>query len=220
MIREHLRVLAGAAFVGLVVGGLIGGVGGRLAMRLLVLTSDDRLDGAITDDEAVVNQFTLSGTIGLIFFLALGGAAIAWLYVGARRSLPASMRWRSAIWAGLLWSVMASQVFDPEGFDFTLLTPVWLGVLMFSAIFLAVGALVPIGVERAIDRWPRSLPAHLPFVALLPGFLILVGGVVAVVGAELSERWRVVRWFGAAVMAAIALLVGVPAVADVIRILT
>lgn len=217
--REHLRVLAGAAFVGLVVGGLIGGVVGRLAMRLLVLTSDDRLDGAITDDEAVVNQFTLSGTIGLIFFLALGGAAIAWLYVGARRSLPASMRLRSAIWAVLLWSVMASQVFDPEGFDFTLLTPVWLGVLVFSAIFVAVGALIPMGVERAIERWPSSWPAHLPFVALLPGFPIFAGGVVAVIGVELSERWRIVRWFGAAVMTAIALLVGGPALADVIRIL-
>lgn len=213
-------MLAGAAFVGLVVGGVVGGVLGRLAMRLLVLTSDDRLDGAITDDEAVVNQFTFSGTIGLIFFLALGGAAIAWLYVGARRSLPASMRQRAAIWAVLLWCVMGQQVFDPDGFDFTLLTPAWLGVLVFSVIFLAVGALVAIGVERAIERWPSSWPGRLPFVALLPGFPVYAGGVVAAVGAELSEHSRVVRWFGAVVMAAIVVLVGPPVVADVIRILT
>lgn len=217
LIREHVRVLAGAAFAGLVIG-LGGGIVGRLAMRVLVLTSDDRVDGGITDDEAVVNQFTFSGTVGLVFFVALGGAALAWLYVGARPSLPAAERLRSAIWAVLLWAVMGSQVFDPDGFDFTQLTPAWLGVLVFSAIFLAMGALIPIGVDRAVERWPTTWPGYLPFVAVVPAFPIYIGGLAAVLGVEAS-RWAIVRWFGAAVMAAIAVFVGGPAVADVVRIL-
>jgi hypothetical protein len=219
LIREHLRVLAGAAFAGLVVG-LAGGLFGRIAMRLLVLTSDDRVDGAITDDAAVVNQFTLSGTVGLVFFLALGGVALAWLYIGARRSLPASMPLRSTIWAVLVWSVIGSGVFDPDGFDFTQLSPLWLGVVLFSATFLAVGALIPIGVERAVERWPSTWPGYLPFVPLLPVAPFAIGGVFAVLGDEASRRWRAVRWFGAAVMAAIVLFVGVPTLADVVRILT
>ena len=219
MIREHLRVLAGTAVAGFLVGGLVGGVVGRLAMRLLVLTSDDRVDGAITDDDAVVNQFTLSGTLGLIFFLGLGGVALAWLYVGARRSLPAPMWQRSAVWAGLLWAVMGSQVFDPDGFDFTQLSPVWLGVLVFTAIFLAVGALIPVVAERAIARWTPRTVGYLPLVALLPAFPLYGGGVVAAVGADASEQWRAVRVFGALVMVAIAVLVGPPVVADVVTIL-
>jgi hypothetical protein len=219
LIREQLRIFAGSAFVGLVVGGLVGGVIGRLAMRLLVLTSDDRLDGAITDDEAVVNQFTFGGTVGLILFLAFGGVAIAWLYVGARRSLPAPMWMRSAIWAVLLWAVMGSQVFDPDGFDFTQLAPTWLGVLVFSAIFLAVGALVPPGVERAIRRWPSTWPGLLPLPALLPVFPLYAGGFVAAIGADLSERHRGVRVFGSLVMAALFLWLGPPTFANVIRIL-
>jgi hypothetical protein len=220
LIREHLRVLAGAAFAGLVVG-LAGGVIGRIAMRLLVLTSDDGVDGAITDDDAVVNQFTLSGTVGLVLFIALGGVALAWLYVGAHRSLPASPRARSAIWAVLLWSVMGSQVFDPDGFDFSQLSPLWLGVVLFSILFLAMGAAIPIGVDRAIERWPSTWPGYLPFVAVVPGAVLAVGGgLAAALGDEASRRWAAVRWFGAAVMAAIVVLVGLPTLADVVRILT
>lgn len=219
MIREHLRVLAGTAAAGLLVGGIVGGVLGRLAMRLLVLTSDDRVDGAITDDDAVVNQLTLEGTVGLIFFLALGGVALAWLYVGARRSLPEPMWLRSTAWAVLLWVVMGSQVFDPDGFDFTQLSPVWLAVLLFSAIFLAVGALIPVAAERAIERWTPRAIGYLPLLAVLPGFVLYAGGIVAAVGAAASERWRAVRVFGAAVMIAIAVLVGPPVIGNVLRIL-
>ena len=220
MIREQLRLLAGTAAVGLAVGGLVGGVLGRLAMRLLVLTSDDRLDGSITDDGAAVNELTLSGTVGLIFFLALGGVALAWLYLGARRSLPEPMWQRSAIWAVLLWAVMGSQVFDPDGFDFAQLSPIWLGVLLFSAIFLAVGALIPIYAERAIDRWTNRRLGLLPLLAILPAFPLYAGGLLAAIGARMSEEWLVVRVFGAVVMAAIAVLVGPPVVTDVLRILT
>lgn len=220
MIREQLRILAGAAFAGWVVGAVGGGIVGRLLMRLLVLTSDDRVDGAITDDDAVVNKFTLSGSLGLLLFLAFAGIALAWLYVGARRSMPTSIPARAAIWGALTWSVVGTGVFEPDGFDFTQLTPVWLGVLTFSALFLGMGALIAVGVERAIDRWPSHKLGLLPF-ALAGPFLpfLLPGGVVAAGGAALSERFRAVRIFGALVMIAIAVLIGVPVVGDVVQIL-
>lgn len=219
VIREHLRVLSGSAFVGLVVGGLVGGVLGRIAMRVLVITSDERLKGAITDDEAEVNKFTFSGTVGLIFFIALVGVALAWLYVGARHSLPDSTPIRAAIWAVLLWSVTGSSVFDPEGFDFTQLSPRWLAAAMFSVIFLAMGGLIAIGVERALLRWPTRWFAHAPLVVLAPGFPLYAGGFVAAFGSELNRRYRAVRIFGALVMVAIFLWLGPSTVVDVGRIL-
>jgi hypothetical protein len=219
LIREHLRVLAGTGFAGWIVGAVGGGIIGRLVMRLLVLTSDDRVDGAITDDEAVVNQFTFGGSAGLLLFLAIGGMVLAWLYVGARASMPPSVRGRAAIWAVLTWSVVGSAVFDPDGFDFTQLTPIWLGVLAFSALILVMGALIALGAERAIERWPSRKVALLPFVLMGPMFPVLAGGVVAAVGSELNEKYRAVRIFGAIVMLAIALLVGVPAFVNVLRIL-
>ena len=220
LIKEGLRVLAATAAVGLVVGGLVGGGLGRLAMRLLVLTSPDRVDGSITDDEAVVNQFTLGGTIGLIFFIALAGVGLAWLYLAARHSLPRSIAVRAAVWAVLLWSTVGSGVFEPEGFDFTQLTPVWLGVLVFSVIFLATGALIAIGVERVVDRWPaHPVAIALPLLPLLPVAPAAALGLFALVGEWMNRRWRAVRIVGALVMVGIFLIWGPPTAANVVRIL-
>jgi hypothetical protein len=218
-VRERLRVLAGAAAVGWVVAGVGGGIIGRLAMRLLVLTSDDRLSGSVTDDDATVNRFTVGGSVSLFVFLAVGGVALAWLYVGARGSMPTTLRVRAVIWATLVWSVAGAGVFDPRGFDFTQLSPRWLGVVLFSAIFLGIGALIAIGVERAIERWPARKLALLPILLVGPMFPILAGGIAASLGAIVSERSRPLRIFGALVMTGIFVLVGVPTIADVIRIL-
>ena len=219
-LRPQVRILAASAVVGLLVGGVVGGIGGRLAMRLLVLTSDDAFDGSITDDDATVNELTFSGTVGLVFFIAVATVGIAWLYVGARSCLPPSRRIRATVWGVLAWSVIGPGVFEPEGFDFTALSPRWLGVLVFTAIFFGVGALVALGVERALERYPSSIPAlALPFVPLIPVAPFLVGAPLALVGAEASKRWAAVRMIGIAVMAAIVLLLGVPTFFDVVEIL-
>jgi hypothetical protein len=218
-VREHLRVLAGAAAVGWVVAGALGGIVGRLAMRLLVLTSNDRLSGAITDDDATVNKFTFSGSAGLFLFLALGGIVLSWLYIGARASMPDTRLARAGIWAVLVWSVTGAGVFDPKGFDFTQLSPRWLGVLLFSAIFLGIGAGIALGVERVIDRWPQRRLALLPLLLVGPMFPVYLGGVVAAWGAGLSERSGALRRVGAVVMAGIFVVVGIPTIVDVVRIL-
>jgi hypothetical protein len=220
-VREQVRLVAMSAAVGWLVAALVGGVLGRLAMRVLVLTSDDRLDGSLTDDEAVVNELTLGGTFGLVLFLGFAGIIVAWLYLGARACLPRSVRVRAAAWGVLMWSVAAPGVFEPEGFDFTLLTPVWLGVLMFTVLFVAVGAGIAIGIERWIDRYPSKAAALvLPFVPMGPFVVFAPTGVLALAGAELSERFAAVRAFGLLVMAAIVVALGMPSVADVWRILT
>jgi len=191
-------------------------------MRLLVITTaDDRLNGALTDDDAAVNRFTLGGTVGLVFFIGLAGIGLAWLYLGARRSLPDSAAIRAAVWAVLVWSVTGSGVFDPDGFDFTRLRPVWLGVLLFSALFLAMGALVALGVERFLDRYPsHPVALGLPLLPLVPVAPAAVGGLLALAGAWLSERFRAVRILGTLVMVGFALNWGLPTAANVIRILT
>jgi hypothetical protein len=64
------------------------------------------------------------------------------------------------------------------------LEPTWLGVVLFSAIFLAVGVLIAFGVERTIDRWPWSNRALVaPLAPLVVTFPIYAGGILATVGA-------------------------------------
>jgi hypothetical protein len=58
-------------FVGAGVGATVGGIGGRVAMRVLAVTSDDSPRGALTDDEEQVGEITLDGTFGLVIFIAI-----------------------------------------------------------------------------------------------------------------------------------------------------
>lgn len=205
--------------VGFAVGSLVGGLGGRLAMRILAITSDDRLKGMITDDEAKVNQFTLGGTVGLVLFLGLGGIVLAFLYLPARHSMPANTGVRAAIFAALFWSIMGSGVFEPDGFDFRRLSPRWLAVSMFTAIFLAIGALIAVGVERVVDRWSPRLPALIPLVLLLPIFPIVAFVVVSLGLTWTVEHWRPVRIAGSVAVALPFAIWGGPTAANVIRIL-
>lgn len=115
-IVRFVRVLSGSAAVGLLVGGVIAGVGGRLAMRLLAVTSDDRLRGRITDDDEVVGEITMGGTSGFIIFMALSGAVLAMLYVLVRRWLPSRVGGRAVAFAALFWAVQGQDIFRVRRF--------------------------------------------------------------------------------------------------------
>ena len=219
LIRDQLRVAAAVTAVGFVVGAVVGGLGGRLAMRVLAITSDDRLKGLLTDDEARVNQFTLGGTVGLVLFVGFGGVALAVIYLAARRAMPRSVGLRAAIYGALFWSLMGSGVFDPDGFDFRRLSPRWLAVLMFTVIFVAVGALVALGVERYVDAWPRRLPALVPLMLFAPIFPAVPFVVVFLGLTWAVEHWRPMRIAGSVAVAVPFAIWGGPTAANVMRIL-
>lgn len=232
MFARFLRVVAAAMAVGLAVGGIVGGALGRLAMRILVLTSDDSLAGSITDDEAVVNQFTLDGTAGLIIFSAIGGGLLALGYVALRRWMPQRQRLRAALYGLLFLGVQGSTVFDPDGFDFTRLEPRLLATAMFVAIFFAVGYLTVVGVDWAVERWPefsrRRWYAYLPLLPLALFFPVLVpiaigGGVAYLIETNDGVRriWesRALTVIGQLVFAAALINWAGPTLANVGRIL-
>ena len=82
-----VRTFAVAALAGAVSGFLAGGIVGRLAMRLLALTSPEIAQGRLTDDAARVGQVTLGGSVGLGLALAVVGAILGIEYVPLRRAL-------------------------------------------------------------------------------------------------------------------------------------
>src|SRR5829696_4140773 len=57
------RTLSVGAVAGAICGLLVGGVLGRLAMRLLAVTSGESAQGGVTDDQAIVGEITLLGTV-------------------------------------------------------------------------------------------------------------------------------------------------------------
>ena len=172
--------LSPGVLMGLLCGALIGGVGGRLAMLLLRLTSSDALHGMKTDDE-----FTIGVITGDSFFLLaattflgiLGGV----VYLMIREWLPEHGR---PVLTGLLaGTIGGAVVIRPGGVDFTALEPLSLAVILFIALPATYGALLSILVERHIDAerkrswvgWFGAIALVLPVLMTGPFGLGLVG---------------------------------------------
>ena len=80
--------------------GLIwGGVGGRIAMRVVLMTSDDRVRGLTPDDGFEIGVIS-AATIFLLIFTAILGA-IAGLVYGFLRMLLNGPQWLVTIAVGI-----------------------------------------------------------------------------------------------------------------------
>jgi len=171
--RTLARTLAGGAVCGGLTGFLVGGVLGRLAMRLLAATSPADAQGRITDDQALVGEITLGGTLGLALFAALAGAVGGLVFLWVRRVLPPSRRAR-VLGFGLFTGTVGGALFvhDHPSFDYTVLTPTWLAVLLFVALPLLFGLAVAALIET-VDR-PGGLLRRAPAWGVIAVGLLLV----------------------------------------------
>ncbi len=154
MYGEAAGFIAPGLWLGLFCGALIGGIGGRLAMFILRLTSDDSLRGLKTDDEFTIGQFS-GDTAFLVISTAVLGALGGLIYLGVREWLPP--RWRAVSFALLGATVGGALVIRPDGVDFTVLEPLALAVTMFVALPAAYGLLVGLLTERFMSSaWSRQ----------------------------------------------------------------
>ncbi|HZA81680.1 MAG TPA: hypothetical protein VFC13_09440, partial [Actinomycetes bacterium] len=89
VVRRYLWYLTLAISAGVGAGILAAGAGGRLVMRLLVVTAGPDAQGRITEADQVVGRIGLDGTLGFIVFTGLFfGAASGAAYLLVRRWLP------------------------------------------------------------------------------------------------------------------------------------
>src|SRR5881628_2063249 len=85
------RPVAAAAVAGFFTGAVIGGIGGRLAMFVLRLTSDPALRGLKTDDEFTIGIFSRD-TLFLLLATAFLGVVGGLVYLVVRLWLPERAR--------------------------------------------------------------------------------------------------------------------------------
>jgi hypothetical protein len=172
-----IRQLVAVALLGALAGGVTGLLG-RLAMRVLALTSPPIAQGRLTDDLARVGEFTLSGTIVLVLFCAVVGAVVALTYPLVRRLLPARSRVRVLGFAILTGSVGgAILVHDHPSFDYTILQPTWLAVALFICVPAAYGAMTAALIERTVSPGcviVQAAPRHRAVVLLGRAICILI----------------------------------------------
>lgn len=173
-----LGVLASGNAAGAIAGLIVGGVGSRLAMRILALTSPDA-QGAMTEAQAVVGEISLGGTLFLLvagIVLGMGGGLA---YVALRRWLPS--RGTGFIFGLLTLAVSGRFLVDPDNVDFIVLGPSLLSVAMFASLPVLFGLLV-VPLQATLEPFftkSRSGPATslVLTVGLLP---LAIGGPVAV----------------------------------------
>ena len=200
---------------GFVAGVLIGGVGGRLAMLSLRVTSDPSLHGVSTDDGFTIGRVSLE-TLFLLGVTAGLGILGGLFYLVVRRWIPSP--WRISLMTLFFGLVGGAGVIGPSDVDFTLLSPLSLAVAFFVAIPAAYGAMMPWMAERLLredsilrrGRWAWIVGlVPLVFANIVGALILLVALGVWAVGRSapsLVEAWRsqVATWLGRAALAAIA----------------
>jgi hypothetical protein len=146
-LREPGVSLGAGVSAGFLAGVLIGGVGGRLAMLALRLTSDPSLHGVSTDDGFTIGRVSLQ-TLFLLGVTAGLGMAGGLFYLVVRRWIPS--RWRIPLMTLFFALVGGAGLIGPSAVDFTLLSPLPLAVAFFVAIPAVYGATVPWVAERLL----------------------------------------------------------------------
>ena len=179
-IREGMRVLIVG---GIPAGVLLVGVGSRLAMLLLRVTSPDRVRGVTSDDGFTIGRVTLAGTYNLLQLGAVVGI------IGAAAYLLVSPWLIGPLWFRRLTTGLASaavvgwMLVHADGIDFTLLKPTWLAIGLFVALPGLFGTLIgPVvdaarrSSQRRTDggrrRWVFPILASLAFPATVPVLLV------------------------------------------------
>jgi MFS family permease len=149
-----VRHITAAGLSGLIAGVLVGGIGGRLFMRIAGAIASDIAQGRSTEAGFRVGEVTFGGSIELIVFLGIfSGLFGAVFYVALFPWLSSAGRWRGLAFGVTLFGAVSatSDLMNPDNIDFFILKnePILVGLM----IILVVGfGLVLDASYRVIDR--------------------------------------------------------------------
>jgi len=196
--RNVLDELVLLALAGISTGVVVAGIGSRLVMLTLRLTSHPRVIGIQSDDDFTIGRVTFFGTYNLLVLGAAFGVIGAALYQWVRPWLIGP-RWFRYLTVGLACgAVVGSMLLHADGIDFRALTPTWLAITLFIALPFVYGVAVAWTVDyldrdgsfARVGRW-RWFVAVVAAV-LFPLSLILLGiaFVVLCVWVPARDAWH------------------------------
>jgi hypothetical protein len=160
------RRFAVCTIAGGLVGLLVGGVGGRLAMSLLAALNPSA-HGKVSDDGFVMGQVTASGTLNLLMVSSFIGVFGGGIYL-VLRGLMIGPRWFQVLSVSVGPAVVVgAMLVHRDGIDFVLLQPAWLAIALFVLIPALYGAALTLVAEPWLEPGSRVLNAPLPLLALI-----------------------------------------------------
>jgi len=150
--RGALDELVMLALAGISTGVVVAGLGSRLAMLILRLTSHPRVIGIQSDDDFTIGRFTFFGTYNLLVLGAAFGVIGAAVYQWVRPWLIGP-QWFRYVTVGLACgAVVGSMLIHADGIDFRALTPTWLAI----ALFVTLPFLFGVAIGWVVDRLDRE----------------------------------------------------------------
>jgi len=155
-VEPLMRALAVGTLSGFVAGLITGGVGSRIAMRIIAITAGDADQGAITDAEATVGEITAGGTVFLVFVGGGAGALGGLLYLAVRHWLADAGRWRGLVFGLILLAAFGSAIIEADNPDFDRFGHRTPNIAMFASLFIIFGLLVAPLFERIERGLPRA----------------------------------------------------------------
>lgn len=212
---------------GIATGVVVVGVGSRLAMLILRLTSPGQVVGMQSDDDFTIGRFTLSGTYNLLLIGAGVGVIGACAYQWVRPWLLGPRWFRLLTLALGSGAVVGSMLVHADGIDFRVLKPMWLAVTLFVALPAAFAVSIAVAVDAvearaARGRTRRSWLVPIVLTVMFPPLILLVAVASAVlliwVGLRDTQALRRlaasgvvattarVLWFGVAAAGLVALV--------------
>lgn len=154
-VMHLVRHVAVVGLAGIGTGVLVGGLGGRVAMRISAIVAPDYVTGAFTEGGNRVGDITIGGTLALVIFVGiLGGALGAVVYLIVEPWLSRAGRWRDAAFVIVVIAVGAPGTLTADNSDFFILRHQEINVAMFLGLFVVFGLLLP----RAVGALDRRLP--------------------------------------------------------------
>ena len=176
------RDIARGGLAGLAVGVVVGGLGGRVAMRLIALLIPEAT-GRPTENGNRIGDITLGGSLGLIIFAGLfAGIVVGTIWVVVSPWLPRSLRLRVLAAIPLAIGLGAFVLIQGSNSDFLVLGYELVVVVVLLCLVGLVGASMAV-VDALLDRrLPRARSTTSPE----SGFyfaISLIGSLVAVLVA-------------------------------------
>jgi hypothetical protein len=198
-----------SSLAGLIAGVLVGGLLGRVVMRISGFTAGPSLVGVTTENGNRVGDITFGGTLALVVFVGLasgvlGGIIYAITEPWLRRVRP----WHGLAYGVALLLAFGFNVLDPNNFDFMRFGIPLLNVAMFAALFVIFGVAIAWffdalsalrngtgGMARAVDilAWFALVPASAVVALFLGGGAGLEPIVAILIVAALLVP-AIVRW--------------------------
>lgn len=148
--RPTLRDFVAGAIIGAVLGTIILGVGGRIAMRIIGML------------QGLPPGFSFGGTMTVVFLGLVSGVVGGLLLVFSRKLFPRSRIGRGAVYWGVLLLLTLKGLHPIDPLRLLVFLPV---VAAFGATLLMVWCRVYL--RRVGEAWPRGIRERLD--ASLPG---------------------------------------------------